>query len=61
MYVWKITREGMGGTLYLESLDEFEGSQGGAEDHGTGTKLTIEVIEMDGKDFHSLPEFECFE
>ena len=61
MYVWKITRDGMGGTLYLESLAEFEDSEGGAEGHGTGTKLTIEVIEMDEGEFRNLPEFECFE
>jgi len=61
MFVWKITREGLGGILYLKSLDIFEGSQGGAEDHGSGTKIIAEVVEMDEQNFNDLPEFECFE
>jgi len=61
MYVWKITQEGMGGTLYLKTLDDFEDGNGGAEDFETGTKLCMEVVEMDKEVYDNLPEFECFE
>lgn len=61
MQVWKITQEGMGGTLYLSSLDAFEGNQGGVREHEVGSRFTMEVIEMPEKEFLNLPEFECFE
>ncbi len=61
MQVWKITQEGLGGILYLGSLNDFEGNQGEVEDHEVGSKFIIEVIEMDEGEFRNLPEFECFE
>ncbi len=61
MQVWKITQEGMGGTLYLSSLDAFEGNNGPVEAHEVGSKFIMEVIEMDEGEFLNLPEFECFE
>ena len=61
MQVWKITLEGMGGTLYLSSLDTFEGNNGPVEDHEVGSRFTMEVVEMDRETFLNLPEFECFE
>lgn len=61
MQVWKITREGMGGILYVRSLDVFEDNQGPAADYELGERFTMEIIEMPERIFVTLPEFECFE